>query len=63
MNSLSPQQSGLSWWVEVSTFVSQQTYHLGPFSSREEAKLTRSAHVEALLHKETRDIVALIKQL
>ncbi len=63
MNSLSPQQSVLSWWVEICTFVPQQTYHLGPFSSREEAKLSRSTHVEALFHKETRDIVALIKQL
>ncbi|HEY9629544.1 MAG TPA: DUF1816 domain-containing protein [Coleofasciculaceae cyanobacterium] len=62
MNALSPHQTALSWWVEVSTAVPQQTYQFGPFKSREEAKTSRSAHVEALNHKETRDIVALVKQ-
>jgi Domain of unknown function (DUF1816) len=52
----------LSWWVEVYTSVPQQTYHLGPFNSREEAKISRSAHVEALDRKVIRDITALVKQ-
>lgn len=61
MNALSPPQI-LPWWVEVYTSVSQQTYHLGPFKSRAEAKLSRGTHVEGLLKQETRDITALIKQ-
>lgn len=62
MNTFSSSQTALPWWVEVYMSVSQQTYHLGPFKSQVEAKLSRGAHVEALLHQETRDIVALIKQ-
>jgi Domain of unknown function (DUF1816) len=62
MNSFSPHQSTSSWWVEIYTSVPQQTYHLGPFQSREEAKISRGAHVEDLYHQEARDIVALIKQ-
>jgi hypothetical protein len=62
MNSLSPHQTALSWWVEVYTSVPKQAYQFGPFKSREEAKISRSAHVEALHQKEMRDIVALIKQ-
>ncbi len=62
MNAFSRHQTTLPWWVEVYTSVSQQTYHLGLFNSREEAKLSRGAHVEVLLRQETRDIVALIKQ-
>ncbi len=60
MNTLSPPQTILPWWVEVFTSVSQQTYHLGPFKSRAEAKLFRGTHVEVLLQQETRDIIALI---
>jgi Domain of unknown function (DUF1816) len=62
MNSFSPHQPTLSWWVEVYTSVPQCTYQLGPFQSREEAKISRSAHVEDLYQTEARDIVALIKQ-
>jgi hypothetical protein len=62
MNLLSPRPPTHGWWVEVYTSASQHTYHLGPFDSREEAKLSRGIHVEDLYHKETRDIVALIKQ-
>jgi hypothetical protein len=62
MNSLSPHQTALSWWVEVFTSVSQRTYYLGPFKSREEARISRSAHVNALYYQSTEDIVALIKQ-
>jgi len=62
VNSFSTLQSALAWWVEVSLSAPQQTYHLGPFKSREEAKLSRGAHVEALYHQEKRDIVSLIKQ-
>ena len=61
MHAFSPQQSSLSWWVEVSTSVLRQTYYLGPFNSREEAKISRRAHVQAL-DKNARDIVALIQQ-
>jgi hypothetical protein len=61
MNSLSPRQSTPSWWVEIYASVPQKTYHLGPFNSQEEARISRGAHVEALYHKEARDIVALIK--
>lgn len=62
MNPFSSPQTTLPWWVEVYTSVSQQTYQLGPFESREEAKRSRCVHVEALLQQETRDIVASIKQ-
>jgi hypothetical protein len=62
MNSFPLCQPTVSWWVEINTSVPQQTYHLGPFNSQEEAKLSRGAHVEALYHQEARDIVALIKQ-
>lgn len=62
MNSFSTHQQTLSWWVEIYTSVPQKSYYLGPFNSREEAKISRGAHVEALYHKEARDIVALIKQ-
>jgi len=62
MNSFSTLKSTLSWWVEVCTAVPQQNYCLGPFKSREEAKLSRGAHVDTLYHQQTRDIVALIKQ-
>ena len=62
MSSFAPGQPTSSWWVEIYTSVPQQTYDLGPFKSREEAKISRGAHVEALYHKEARDIVALIKQ-
>ncbi|MBW4657976.1 MAG: DUF1816 domain-containing protein [Drouetiella hepatica Uher 2000/2452] len=62
MNTLSPDQTALSWWVEVFISAPQQTYQFGPFKSREEAKISRSAHVAALDHKKMRDIVALIKQ-
>ena len=62
MKTLSTPQTTLAWWVEVSASVSQQINHLGPFESRAEAKLSRGAHVEGLLQRETRDIVALIKQ-
>jgi hypothetical protein len=62
MNAFSPPQIALPWWVEVSLSAPQQIYHLGPFKSRAEAKLSRGAHVEGLLHQATRDIVALIKQ-
>ena len=62
MTTLSPHQSELSWWVEINTSVPKQTYHFGPFKSREEAKLSRGVHVDALDRKEARDIVALIKQ-
>lgn len=62
MHSFLLNQTILPWWVEVYTSVSQQTYQLGPFKSRAEAKRSRGAHVEALLHQETRDIVASIKQ-
>ncbi|MBC7971086.1 MAG: DUF1816 domain-containing protein [Verrucomicrobia bacterium] len=61
MNSLATLQSALDWWVEVSLSAPQKTYHLGPFKSREEAKLSRGTHVDALYHQKTRDIVALIK--
>ncbi len=68
MNSLSPDQKPLSWWVEVYTSNGPQphnlgpfTYNLGPFNSREKAKISRGAHVEALCHQNVRDIVALIK--
>jgi Domain of unknown function (DUF1816) len=62
MNAFSLLQTTVRWWVEISLSAPQQTYHLGPFKSREEAKLSRGAHVDALYHQETRDIVALIKQ-
>lgn len=62
MNPFSTLQSTLAWWVEVSLSAPQKTYHLGPFKSREEAKLSRGAHVDALYHQKTRDIVALMKQ-
>jgi len=62
MNSLSPHQTTLSWWVEVYTSASQQTHQFGPFNSQEEAKTARTAHVEVLYQEEARDIVALIKQ-
>ena len=62
MNSLPLDQATLPWWVEVYTSASQQTHQLGPFKSHEEAKIARTAHVEALDHEEARDIVALIKQ-
>ncbi|MBW4639602.1 MAG: DUF1816 domain-containing protein [Gloeocapsa sp. UFS-A4-WI-NPMV-4B04] len=62
MNTLFSSQPTSAWWVEVSLFIPQQTYHLGPFNSREEAKLSRGTHVKDLLHQAPRDIVALIKQ-
>ena len=62
MHSFSPPQITLAWWVEVYTSMPQQRYVLGPFKSREEAKISRGAHVDALYHQETRDVVALIKQ-
>jgi len=62
MNFLSPHKSSLAWWVEVNTSVPRQTYHLGPFKSREEAKISRSAHVDILRQQEGRDILAMIKQ-
>jgi hypothetical protein len=62
MDLFSLNQTTLPWWVEVSTSVPQQTYHLGPFNSLEEAKVSRGAHVEVLHHMGTRDIVALVKQ-
>jgi hypothetical protein len=62
MNVFKLPQITLPWWVEVSLSAPQQTYYLGPFESRAEAKLSRSAHVEGLLHQATTDIVALIKQ-
>ncbi len=62
MNTLSRHQTTSPWWVEVYTSTSRQTYHLGPFKSQAEAKLSRSAHVESLLHQATRDVVALVKQ-
>ncbi len=61
MNSFSLEKTTLSWWVTASTSVPQQNYHLGPFNSREEAKISRDAHVENL-DEETGDVVALIKQ-
>jgi hypothetical protein len=63
MNAFSLPQITLPWWVEVSLSAPQQTYHLGPFKSQSEARLSRSAHVDSLFHQKTRDIVALIKQL
>jgi hypothetical protein len=62
MKLLSPRQSTAFWWVEVCTSAPQQTYRLGPFNSREEARISRGTHIEALYHKKTSDIVALIKQ-
>jgi Domain of unknown function (DUF1816) len=62
MNSFPLNQTPLSWWVEVCTSGPSQTYHLGPFNSREEAKISRGAHVQALCQKEARGIFALIKQ-
>ncbi len=62
MNSFSPLQSTLPWWIEIHISVPQQTYHLGPFNSREEAKIFRGTHVKALCHKEASDIIAMIKQ-
>jgi len=62
MNAFSLPQIAFRWWVEVSLSAPQQTYHLGPFKSQAEAKHSRGAHVNALLHQETRDIIALIKQ-
>lgn len=62
MNTSSRHQTTSPWWVEVYMSASRQTYHLGPFQSQAEAKLSRSAHVEGLLQQATRDIVALIKQ-
>jgi hypothetical protein len=62
MNTFSLHQATLPWWVEVYMSVSQQTYQLGPFKSQQEAKRSRGAHVEVLLKKETRDIIASIKQ-
>jgi hypothetical protein len=63
MNTFSLSQTTSAWWVEVSLSIPQQTYHLGPFNSREEAKLSRGTHVKDLLHQTTRDIVASIKGL
>lgn len=62
MNVLSPHQPTVFWWVEIYTSAPQQTYHLGPFNSKEEAKTSRGTHIEALYHKKTSDIVALIKK-
>ncbi|HEY9618805.1 MAG TPA: DUF1816 domain-containing protein [Crinalium sp.] len=62
MNVFKLPQVTLPWWVEVSLSAPQQTYHIGPFESRAEAKLSRGAHVEELLHQATTDIIALIKQ-
>jgi hypothetical protein len=62
MNSLSPYQPELSWWVEVYTSFPQKIYYLGLFHSREEAKISRGTHVEALYHNDARDMIALIKQ-
>lgn len=62
MNAFSLPQIALRWWVEVSLSAPQQTYDLGPFDSRAEAKLSRGTHVEGLLHEATRDIIAIIKQ-
>jgi hypothetical protein len=62
MKSFSLVESPLSWWVEICTSAPQQSYHLGPFNSQEEARISRGAHVESLYHTEMRDIVALIKQ-
>lgn len=62
MNSFSTLQSTLAWWVEVCTSVPKQAYYLGPFKSREEAKLSRGVHVDTLYHQKIGDIVALIKQ-
>jgi hypothetical protein len=62
MNSQLPHLPDSSWWVEVYTSAPPRTYHLGPFESREAAKVSRGAHVEALYYTEARDIVALIKQ-
>ncbi len=59
---LSQSSNASAWWVEIYTSAPQQTYYLGPFNSREEAKVSRSAHVDSLYHQETRDIVALVKQ-
>jgi hypothetical protein len=61
MNSLSTIQMKTSWWVEINASAPQKTYYLGPFNSREEAKLSRGAHVESI-YKMGSDIVALIKQ-
>lgn len=62
MSPFSPHSSPSSWWVEVHTAVPQQIYHLGSFESREAAKVSRGAHVEALQHQKARDVVALLKQ-
>ncbi len=62
MNAFSTLQSTLAWWVEVSLSATHHTYHLGPFKSREEAKLSRGAHVDVLYHQKATDIVALLKQ-
>jgi hypothetical protein len=62
MNSILQHQTALSWWVEVCTSVSQKIYYLGPFKSWEEARISRSAHVDALYFQKVGDIIALIKQ-
>jgi hypothetical protein len=62
MNAFSLLQTTVCWWVEVSLPAPQHTYHLGSFKSQAEAECSRGAHVDALFHQETGDIVALIKQ-
>ncbi len=62
MSPFSPHQFPSSWWVEVYTSVPQQIYHLGSSKSREEAKISRGAHVEALQQKKAKDVIALLKQ-
>ena len=62
MTLFSSRKPKLSWWVDIYTSIPLQTYQLGPFKSREEAKVSRGTHVDALYQKEARDIVALIKQ-
>ncbi|MEH1945761.1 MAG: DUF1816 domain-containing protein [Nostoc sp.] len=46
----------------MNTVVPRCTYYFGPFDSRKEAQLSRTAYVEDLYEEGVRDIVVIVKQ-
>ncbi len=50
-----------TWCVEINTVFPNGRYYFGPFSSRQEAEVSRSSYVDRLCRAAARGVVALIK--